>query len=89
MTIALQTGWLSLENENRLRQLMGQPYGREDFRAIVALQRAAMEQRVLQESRQRLMVQMHLRSMDSRAMDSRAMDARVSDRRVEQYSAIT
>jgi hypothetical protein len=67
VAIALQTGWLSLEAENRLRRLMARPYAQEDFRAIVVLQRAAMEQRVIQESRQRLMLQMRQPPAESRA----------------------
>jgi flagellar biosynthesis protein FliP len=49
---ALRTGYLTLEAENKLRQLLSKKYGREDFRAFMRLQREAMEGRVKQESRE-------------------------------------
>ncbi|MEO1431943.1 MAG: hypothetical protein AAFS12_19290 [Cyanobacteria bacterium J06632_19] len=50
---ALATGYLSLEAENQLRQLLTTNYDSEDFNAFVILQEAAMNGRVKQESRER------------------------------------
>ena len=50
---ALATGYLSLEAENQLRQLLTTQYDCEDFNAFVVLQEAAMNGRVKQESRER------------------------------------
>jgi hypothetical protein len=49
---ALQRRYLSLEAEARLRQLMRQPYDREDFRAIMQLQEECLAGRILQQSRE-------------------------------------
>lgn len=49
----LATGYLSVEAENQLRQLLATRYDREDFKAFVILQEAAMNGRVKQESRER------------------------------------
>ncbi len=51
---ALTTGYLTLEAENRLRQLLSTKYDTEDFRAFLRLQQGAMEGRVQQESRELL-----------------------------------
>lgn len=48
---ALTTGLLTVEAENQLRQLLTMKYDREDFRAFMTLQRAAMSGFVKQESR--------------------------------------
>jgi hypothetical protein len=51
---ALTTGYLSVEAENQLRQLLSKKYDWEDFRAFIRLQQEAMEGRVRQESRELL-----------------------------------
>lgn len=51
---ALMTGYLTLEAENRLRQLLSTKYGKEDFQAFMKLQQEAMNGRVKQESRELL-----------------------------------
>ncbi|KAM3090164.1 hypothetical protein ACKFKG_30425 [Phormidesmis sp. 146-35] len=48
---ALNTGLLTIEAENQLRQLLMTKYDREDFRAFMVLQNAAMSGCVKQESR--------------------------------------
>jgi hypothetical protein len=48
---ALNTGLLTVEAENQLRQLLLTKYDREDLRAFMALQSAAMSGCVKQESR--------------------------------------
>lgn len=48
---ALKTGLLTIEAENQLRQLLANKYDREDFRAFMKLQSAAMSGSVKQESR--------------------------------------
>ena len=48
---ALTTGLLTIEAENQLRQLLSTKYDREDFRAFMTLQSAAMSGSVKQESR--------------------------------------
>jgi hypothetical protein len=47
----LHTGFLSIELEDQLRQLLSRKYDREDFQAFMALQDAAMHGAVQQESR--------------------------------------
>lgn len=49
---ALTTGYLSIESENKLRSLLQNPYGQEDFHAFRQLQQAAMIGNVKQESRE-------------------------------------
>ncbi len=49
---ALDTGYLSVEAENNLRELLKQNYEQEDFNAFLRLQQAAMEGGVKQESRE-------------------------------------
>lgn len=51
---ALTTGYLTIEAENQLRQLLAGKYEQEDFLAFMILQEAAMTGRVKQESRERL-----------------------------------
>ncbi|MBD2017836.1 hypothetical protein H6F96_28230 [Microcoleus sp. FACHB-53] len=51
---ALTTGYLTVEAENQLRQLLSKKYDWEDFRAFIRLQQEAMEGRVKQESRELL-----------------------------------
>lgn len=51
---ALTTGYLSVEAENQLRQLLSKKYDWEDFKAFIRLQQEAMEGRVRQESRELL-----------------------------------
>lgn len=51
---ALTTGYLTIEAENQLRQLLSKKYDWEDFRAFIRLQQEAMEGRVRQESRELL-----------------------------------
>jgi hypothetical protein len=48
---ALATGLLTIEAENQLRQLLSSKYDREDLRAFMTLQNAAMCGSVKQESR--------------------------------------
>lgn len=50
---ALSTGYLTVEAENQLRQLLSTRYELEDFNAFMTLQEAAMTGRVKQESRER------------------------------------
>lgn len=50
---ALSTGYLTVEAENQLRQLLSTRYDLEDFNAFMTLQEAAMTGRVKQESRER------------------------------------
>ncbi|WP_414548109.1 hypothetical protein [Anabaena sp. CCY 0017] len=52
---ALATSYLTVEAENQLRQLLTTQYDLEDFNAFMALQEAAMNGRVQQESRQRVL----------------------------------
>lgn len=49
---ALSTGYLTVEAENRLRQLLHTKYDLEDLDAFMALQQAAMTGEVKQESRE-------------------------------------
>ncbi|MEQ9371755.1 hypothetical protein [Coleofasciculus sp. F4-SAH-05] len=49
---ALLTGYLTLDSENKLRQLLSRDYGTEDFKAFIRLQQAVMEGLVRQESRE-------------------------------------
>jgi hypothetical protein len=51
---AINTGYLTLEAEERLRLLLRGKYEQEDFEAFVALQHAAMLGQVKQESRELL-----------------------------------
>jgi hypothetical protein len=51
---ALATGYLTVEAEEQLRQLLSKKYDWEDFRAFIRLQHEAMEGRVKQESRELL-----------------------------------
>jgi hypothetical protein len=49
---ALATGYLTVEAENQLRHLLTTRYDLEDFNAFMALQEAAMNGKVKQESRE-------------------------------------
>jgi hypothetical protein len=49
---ALSTGYLTLEAEDQLRQMLARRYDREDLNAFMTLQQAAMTGRVKQESRE-------------------------------------
>ncbi|MFP4122779.1 hypothetical protein [Coleofasciculus sp.] len=51
---AERTGYLSLQAEDQLRQLLANKYDWEDFTAFIQLQQAVMEERVKQESRELL-----------------------------------
>ena len=51
---ALATGYLSIEAEAQLRQLLKNKYDLEDLNAFMALQQAAMSGIVRQESRELL-----------------------------------
>ncbi len=51
---ALASGYLTVEAENQLRQLLATKYDWEDFNAFIRLQQEAMEGRVKQESRELL-----------------------------------
>jgi hypothetical protein len=51
----LITGYLTVEAENQLRQLLAKKYDWEDFKAFIRLQQEAMEGRVRQESRELLL----------------------------------
>jgi hypothetical protein len=50
---ALATGYLTVEAENQLRHLLTNQYDLEDFNAFMALQDAAMNGKVKQESREK------------------------------------
>lgn len=49
---AIATGCLSVIAENQLRQLLSTKYQREDLRAFIRLQYAAMDGLIKQESRE-------------------------------------
>jgi hypothetical protein len=51
---AIATGYLTVEAEEQLRQLLSNKYDWEDFNAFIRLQQEAMEGRVKQESRELL-----------------------------------
>jgi hypothetical protein len=51
---ALATGYLTIEAENQLRQLLQTHYDSEDLNAFMTLQWAAMQGTVRQESRELL-----------------------------------
>lgn len=51
---ALSTGYLTLEAEEQLRQMLSKKYEYEDLNAFMALQQAAMAGLVKQESRELL-----------------------------------
>lgn len=50
----LTSGYLSANAESQLRQLLADKYDRKDFNAFIALQLAAAEGHVKQESRETL-----------------------------------
>ncbi|WP_071188618.1 hypothetical protein [Trichormus sp. NMC-1] len=50
---ALTTGYLTVEAENQLRQLLTTQYNLEDFNAFMTLQEAAMMGKIKQESREK------------------------------------
>ncbi|MDJ0799748.1 MAG: hypothetical protein QNJ51_23550 [Calothrix sp. MO_167.B12] len=54
---ALATGYLTLEAENQLRQLLTRHYDLEDFNAFMSLQEAAMTGKVKQQSREQCQIQ--------------------------------
>ena len=51
---AIATGYLTVEAEEQLRQLLAKKYDREDLTAFMRLQQAAMAGNVRQESRELL-----------------------------------
>lgn len=51
---AISTGYLTLEAEEQLRQLLTKKYDLEDFKAFMSLQKAAMAGHVRQQSRELL-----------------------------------
>jgi phage I-like protein len=51
---ALSTGYLTIEAEEQLRQLLTQKYDLEDLKAFMSLQEAAMAGLVKQQSRELL-----------------------------------
>jgi hypothetical protein len=51
---ALKTGYLTIEAEDQLRQLLASRYDLEDLNAFMTLQEAARTGQVKQESRERL-----------------------------------
>jgi hypothetical protein len=51
---ALKIGYLTIEAEEQLRQLLSNRYELEDFNAFMTLQEAAMKGQVKQESREHL-----------------------------------
>jgi flagellar biosynthesis protein FliP len=51
---AISTGYLTVEAEAQLREMLTKKYEREDLNAFMALQQAAMAGRVKQESRELL-----------------------------------
>ena len=52
---ALSTGYLGIESENKLRALLTESYGKDDFYAFRKLQDAVMRGSVRQESRELLL----------------------------------
>ena len=54
---ALQSGYLTREAENQLRELLATKYDVQDFNAFMRLQRAAVCGKVRQESRELLFLQ--------------------------------
>lgn len=50
---ALSTGYLTIEAEEQLRKMLATKYDREDLKAFMALQQAAMAGKVKQQSRER------------------------------------
>lgn len=50
---ALASGYLTIEAENQLRNLLATRYDTEDLNAFMTLQEAAMNGKVKQESRER------------------------------------
>ena len=54
---ALSTGYLTLEAEDKLRNLLRNKYELEDFEAFIQLQQAAMMGEVKQESREKALLQ--------------------------------
>ncbi len=50
----LETGYLSIEVEEQLRQRLTQKYDLDDFNAFLQLQQAAMQGKIRQESRELL-----------------------------------
>lgn len=54
---AIATGYLTVEAEEQLRQLLTKKYDREDLTAFMRLQQAAMAGNVRQESRELLTAQ--------------------------------
>jgi flagellar biosynthesis protein FliP len=51
---ALSTGYLTIEAEEQLRQMLAKKYEREDLNAFMSLQQAAMAGVVKQQSRELL-----------------------------------
>lgn len=51
---ALSTGYLTIEAEEQLRQMLTKKYDLEDFKAFMSLQEAAMAGLVKQQSRELL-----------------------------------
>lgn len=51
---ALSTGYLTIEAEEQLRQMLAKKYDREDLKAFMTLQAAAMTGEVRQQSRELL-----------------------------------
>jgi hypothetical protein len=59
---AIRTGYLTLEAEDQLRQLLQTKYGFEALNAFFSLQKAVMDGRVKQQSRElRMMKSLNLR----------------------------
>ncbi|MEB3883150.1 hypothetical protein [Lyngbya sp. CCY1209] len=57
VTRTLKNGYLTVEQENKLKQLLQTTkYGREDFDAFIRLQNAAFDGLIRQESRELFMV---------------------------------
>ncbi len=54
---ALSTGYLTIEAEDQLRQMLTKQYDLEDLKAFMTLQQAAMAGQVRQQSRERLHTQ--------------------------------
>jgi hypothetical protein len=50
---ALEIGYLSIEAENQLRQLLSNKYDLDDLNAFLTLQQAVADGNVMQESRER------------------------------------
>lgn len=66
---ALSQKYLSVDAEAGLRRLLGSKYDHEDFKAFMNLQRAFLEGRIIQESRENLLL---IQEREKAAIDTEA-----------------